>query len=246
MLLYCITIIIIISFISNMEKTKVISRITQNRIMKEIELLQTKPNEFFDAVPEEGNIFNWYFLIRGPKEMHNQEGKLVPCPYADGFYIGNLILPIEYPFKPPDFIMLTPSGRYDIGLKICLSFTGFHPDEWDSTWNIPSMLSGFISNMLADEEQGKNMKVESFGNRVVYAKQSHPFNLQKYEAIYKKFTRFINPDGTLKSNQEIEANVKEFEELEKKKTLEKELKKKAKEEKKKLEEEKKKLEEEKK
>jgi hypothetical protein len=36
-------------------------------------------------------------------------------------------LPSEYPFKPPEVYMLTPSGRFEINKKICLSISSFHP-----------------------------------------------------------------------------------------------------------------------
>ena len=34
-----------------------------------------------------------------------------------GVYHGRILLPPEYPFKPPAFMMLTPSGRFQTGVK---------------------------------------------------------------------------------------------------------------------------------
>lgn len=36
-------------------------------------------------------------------------------------------LPSEYPFKPPEIYLLTPSGRFEVNRKICLSISSFHP-----------------------------------------------------------------------------------------------------------------------
>lgn len=33
----------------------------------------------------------------------------------------------EYPFKPPAIMMLTPSGRFATGTRLCLSMSDFHP-----------------------------------------------------------------------------------------------------------------------
>ena len=33
----------------------------------------------------------------------------------------------EYPFKPPAIMMLTPSGRFATGTRLCLSTSDFHP-----------------------------------------------------------------------------------------------------------------------
>jgi ubiquitin-conjugating enzyme E2 J1 len=36
-----------------------------------------------------------------------------------GIYHGRILLPSEYPFKPPSFLMLTPNGRFETGVKVC-------------------------------------------------------------------------------------------------------------------------------
>lgn len=41
--------------------------------------------------------------------------------------LSELQLPSEYPFKPPEVYMLTPSGRFEVNKKICLSISSFHP-----------------------------------------------------------------------------------------------------------------------
>lgn len=35
-----------------------------------------------------------------------------------GLYHGRILLPAEYPFKPPAFLMLTPNGRFETGQKV--------------------------------------------------------------------------------------------------------------------------------
>ncbi|MFS7957364.1 putative ubiquitin-conjugating enzyme E2, ATP synthase, F1 complex, delta/epsilon subunit [Helianthus anomalus] len=45
-----------------------------------------------------------------------------------GIYHGRIQLPSEYPFKPPSFMLLTPNGRYETQIKICLSISNHHPD----------------------------------------------------------------------------------------------------------------------
>jgi hypothetical protein len=46
-------------------------------------------------------VFRWHFTIRGPPDSDFQGGR----------YHGRILLPSEYPFKPPDIVMLTP--RYE-------------------------------------------------------------------------------------------------------------------------------------
>merc|ERR1719402_1678246 len=49
--------------------------------------------------------------------------------------------------KPPDIIVLTPNGRFEIGKKICLSISGFHPLAWQPSWSIRTALLAIIGFM---------------------------------------------------------------------------------------------------
>lgn len=52
----------------------------------------------FAAEALESDLFEWHFAIRGPDGTD----------YESGIYHGRILLPHDYPFKPPSFIMLTP------------------------------------------------------------------------------------------------------------------------------------------
>lgn len=62
-----------------------------------------------------------------------------------GLYHGRIILPAEYPFKPPSFVMLTPSGRFEIGKKICLSISERHPEHWQPSWSMRTALMALVA-----------------------------------------------------------------------------------------------------
>jgi ubiquitin-conjugating enzyme E2 J2 len=173
--------------------------LTQKRILKDVESLHKDPPEFIDAYPDEQNLLTWYFLLRGTGE------------YKDGWYIGKILHDREYPLKPPDIQMLTPSGRYEININLCLSFTKFHPEQWSAMWNIQSLLEGIYSNMNEDQkiEQGIGYIKNTPEERAVYAKNSIDYNLTHYQTIYKNFTRFININGTPKSSEEIKLTLKQ-------------------------------------
>lgn len=70
------------------------------------------------------NIFEWHFTIRGPVGSEFQGGK----------YHGRILLPAEYPFKPPALMFLTPNGRFELNKKICLSITSYHEELWQAAW----------------------------------------------------------------------------------------------------------------
>lgn len=76
------------------------------------------------ARPHPNNILEFHFVVRGP----------VDTPFEGGYYYGVLYLPNEYPMKPPDIVLLTPSGRFQPGAKICMSITAFHQESWNPAW----------------------------------------------------------------------------------------------------------------
>lgn len=65
--------------------------------------------------------------------------------YQGGIYHGRIILPAEYPFKPPSFVMLTPSGRFEVGKKICLSISERHPEHWQPSWSMRTALIALVA-----------------------------------------------------------------------------------------------------
>ena len=89
------------------------------RILREIRELaeSAREDETFVAEPSEDDIFDWHFALFGPPGT----------PFERGIYHGRIVLPPEYPFKPPSFVLLTPNGRFETNTKICLSISQHHP-----------------------------------------------------------------------------------------------------------------------
>ncbi len=50
------------------------------------------------------NLFEWHFTLRGPGDTS----------FDGGIYHGRIILPPEYPMKPPSIILLTVSNHLHI------------------------------------------------------------------------------------------------------------------------------------
>lgn len=67
------------------------------RILADVRELGKHPSSRYSAAPLEDNFFEWHFTIRGP----------AGTDFAGGMYHGRILLPAEYPFKPPNIIFLT-------------------------------------------------------------------------------------------------------------------------------------------
>jgi ubiquitin-conjugating enzyme E2 J1 len=77
----------------------------------------------------------------------------VGTDFEGGIYHGRILLPAEYPFKPPNIVFLTKNGRFETGTKICLSISAYHPEHWQPAWGVRTMLEAIIS-FLPTEGQG--------------------------------------------------------------------------------------------
>ncbi|KAL7535549.1 hypothetical protein ACHAXR_006561 [Thalassiosira sp. AJA248-18] len=105
------------------------------RIKADIRELSIDPSDRYSAAPLEHDMFEWHFTIRGADDTD----------YCGGVYHGRILLPPEYPFKPPNIVFLTPSGRFETGVKVCLSFSAHHPELWQPAWGIRLILEALIS-----------------------------------------------------------------------------------------------------
>lgn len=103
------------------------------RLMQEAKELRN-PTEMYHAQPMEDNLFEWHFTIRGTIETD----------FEGGIYHGRIIFPADYPMKPPNLILLTPNGRFELNKKICLSISGYHPETWLPSWSIRTALLALI------------------------------------------------------------------------------------------------------
>ncbi|XP_011502712.1 PREDICTED: ubiquitin-conjugating enzyme E2 J1-like [Ceratosolen solmsi marchali] len=106
------------------------------RLMREAKELHDATDEYY-AYPLEENLFEWHFTVQGPPSTD----------FEGGIYHGKILLPPEYPMKPPNIILLTPNGRFEIKKKICLSISGHHPETWQPSWSIRTALLALIAFM---------------------------------------------------------------------------------------------------
>lgn len=162
------------------------SKIFSKRIQKEIQIYSQTNFEFPNIylAYDESNLCSWYFVIHDLKDT----------PFDGGFYMGQVILPKEYPLKPPDFIFITPNGRFETNKKICTSFSGFHQDTYSSAWNISSMCCGLVSfmtdNQDVDDSKGIGGIKTTDDEKRILSKKSIFFNSQN-ETFRKLFEKLL-------------------------------------------------------
>lgn len=161
------------------------TRIGQRRLKKEIQMYEKENFKFPNLIlrADEADMLKWFFIVYDLKET----------PFEGGVYFGKILLPEEYPLKPPDFIFMTPNGRFETDKKICTSFSGFHRDTYTSAWNIMTMMEGMISFMtdlspeatgIASIETSEKDKQELAKNSLEWNKSNEQF-LRIFEDVDK-------------------------------------------------------------
>lgn len=78
------------------------------RLLQESAELENESCAEFTAAPLDDDLFHWHYTIRGPSGAE----------YEGGVYHGRIVLPSDYPFKPPEIYLSTPSGRFEVSFGV--------------------------------------------------------------------------------------------------------------------------------
>ena len=84
------------------------------RLAKELQDIKNDPPAYISAGPLDDNLFEWEALLIGPKDT----------PYEDGCFVLEILIPHDYPIKPPNVIFKTKIFHPNINHNgnICLDF----------------------------------------------------------------------------------------------------------------------------
>jgi len=131
------------------------------RIPKEYEKLTSDPIDNVIFEMNAGNIYEWTFVIFGPKDS----------PYEGGVYEGILTFPKEYPMKPPKVRFtskLFHPNVYHTG-ELCISilhegedFTGYENsnERWRPIQNIRTVFISIVS-LLSDPNPQSSANIDA-------------------------------------------------------------------------------------
>lgn len=125
----------------------------------------TDHHYLYSASPMEDNFFDWHFTIRGPDDS----------AFSTGVYHGRIEFPMDYPFSPPNFMFLTPNGRFDTRVKICLSVTTFHKEAWQPVWGVRTMLLAIREHFRVEDKGAIGYLGVSEEDRRKLAEESHKY-----------------------------------------------------------------------
>ncbi|CAK5085286.1 unnamed protein product [Meloidogyne enterolobii] len=137
------------------------------RLKKDYQKLVRDPVPYAIAAPLPSNILEWHYVVIGAPDT----------PYEGGYYHGKLVFPQDFPFRPPSIYMLTPSGRFQVNTRLCLSISDFHPDTWNPSWSVSTIIMGLISFMNENSPTLGSLLTSDYERRIL-ARRSREFNLK--------------------------------------------------------------------
>ncbi|KAG7193032.1 Ubiquitin-conjugating enzyme E2 6 [Scheffersomyces spartinae] len=153
-----------------------VSTPAQKKLTKEYRSIQASPPQYIVAKPSDANILEWHYVITGPPKT----------PYEDGQYHGILRFPKEYPFLPPSIIMITPLGRFQCNTRLCLLISDYHPDTWNPTWSVLTILVGLLSFMTGDETTMGSITTSDY-TKIQLAQASKAWNCSENVRFRQQF-----------------------------------------------------------
>ena len=170
------------------------SNISLKRIQKEFQNMINDPSDDFYANPIKDDMFCWHFTIRGPPDTE----------FEGGLYHGIIKLPMSYPNRPPSIMFLTPNGRFDVNMDVCLSMTRYHKEEWQAAWTIRSMLEAIIAFFPVKEDHDAIGAIDSsIESRKHFAKLSIKYRCDTCGPIAK----LLKPIDKMMNNNDKNNNI---------------------------------------
>ena len=88
--------------------------------------------------------------------------------------------------KPPAIYMITPNGKFQVNVRLCLTISDYHPEAWSPLWTASSVLIGLLSFMVDNKSDGfTGGETQSDQRRRQLAQQSWAFNIN--DKIFLKY-----------------------------------------------------------
>ena len=159
--------------------------IVRRRVSTEFKILNDNKSNNYQVIRNDEDDLSFYFLIKG------NDGS---C-FENGYYLGKIVIPENYPVECGAFYMLTPNSRFNVNRKICINISS------QLSLKSPQILTNFNNFYLifmCDNISGIGLTKETVEQRKIKAKESVLFNSTNYPDIIKKFDQYFNPDGTMK------------------------------------------------
>lgn len=133
-------------------------------------------------------IDEWYILL------HNIEGDI--GEYIGGEYLCKLKFPADFPYKPPEFYFMTPTGIYEINRKVCIHIGEFHSNQYAKTMGASGFANNLVSGLIGWRELEKSGGIgilnTTADEKKILARSSVEYNQKfpEYKMVKDKYAEY--------------------------------------------------------
>lgn len=164
------------------------SDFTMKRLQKEYRQLIKNPLPLMTYVPNPDNMLQWYYIMKG------EDGS----DYEGGYYFGRMDFKADYPKSAPAIRMITPSGRFEPNMSICMTMTEYYR-SLNPTWSAKTLLLGLQSFFYDENDSGAGViRRSSSSVRKELAAKSMEFNNnnKEFKRVYPEMPEIFEVSDT--------------------------------------------------
>lgn len=152
-----------------------------NTILRQYHHAIKQNNENLVFYMDPANVSNVYVLMRNIAGADDE--------YVDGEYLVKIMIPTNYPFVPPVFHFLTPQGKCDINVPVCIDIGHYHSNNYRPNmglYGFTMMLYNFL--ITSDIGNGIGILNTTVAAKKEYASKSKAYNMANYENLIANMT----------------------------------------------------------
>lgn len=156
-------------------------------MMAQFKKATQEPNEFIKFVlKSEKEVNVWYILLSGFTGDNNE--------FVGGEYLCRMEAPVDFPFKPPSFYMLTENGVYGVEKKVCINIGEYHADQYRAALGMAGFASQLISGLVGWRDLGGGIEIHTTSLEVKKknARESRAENIKRYPQIMDMINQSYN------------------------------------------------------
>ncbi len=166
-----------------------------NVILKKYKNATAKRLENVKLYMDPTDISTWYGLL------HNFSGNA--DEYKGGEYLVRVVLTAEFPYKPPEFYMMTPNGLFECECKVCIHIGEFHPEDYTPAMPVELFFENLMNGMIVwHDMKGIGIFKSTIDKKKDLAKKSIEYNRDNCQAIIDKINE-AEIENTIRWNAEL-------------------------------------------
>lgn len=145
---------------------------------------QESRHAYADVLVDETDIGKWYFRIRDLQDE-----------FKGGEYLGEIVAPADYPFKPPAFRLYTPNGVFQSGEFPCVSIGHYHSKDYPCAkvgmHGFIYQIGGTLSSQKSLTDGIAIIRERTNASIAAYAAASVKWNAKNHPALAARFQNYV-------------------------------------------------------